>query len=225
MTLEGDENMATDSTIIDALPDRSRADEVANTLTHGAGLVLSLVGGAFMIPATHSSHLGIRVAVVAYIASLVAVYGFSTLSHAVHSTAEKNRLRAWDQGTIYLLIVGTYTPFVAAYLPPLEAAVLTTGLWLAAGFGFWSKVVANHRVNKLASWSYIALGWFPALAFIGRVPFDVVKWMAYGGLSYTIGTIFLALDHRVAHFHAIWHILVIAASACHYYAIFTYVVA
>ncbi|MCA9142036.1 MAG: hemolysin III family protein [Planctomycetaceae bacterium] len=217
--------MATDSTIYDALPERSRADEFANTVTHGMGILLSLVGAAFMIPATHASSLKVQVAVVAYLASLVAVYGFSTLSHAVHSITEKNRLRAWDQGTIYLLIVGTYTPFVAAFLPPLEAAVIAAVLWLAAGFGFWSKVVANHRINKFASWSYIALGWFPAMAFIGRVPFDVVKWMAYGGISYTVGTIFLALDHRVAYFHAIWHILVIAASACHYYAIFTYVIA
>ncbi|MCA9121510.1 MAG: hemolysin III family protein [Planctomycetaceae bacterium] len=217
--------MATDSTISDALPDRSRGDELANSLTHGTGLLLAVVGGVFMIPAASSSHIGVRIAVVAYIASLVAVYGFSTLSHAVHSTAEKNRLRAWDQGTIYLLIVGTYTPFIAAYLPPVEAAFLAAALWLAAGFGFWSKVVANHRVNRLASWSYIALGWFPAAAFIGRIPMEVVKWMAYGGISYSVGTVFLMLDHRVAHFHVIWHILVIAASACHYYAIFAYVVA
>ncbi len=217
--------MATDPTISEAMQHRSDADELANSLTHGTGLLLSLAGAGFMIPATRDSSFGVQLAVVAYVASLVAVYGLSTLSHAVQSMAKKHRLRAWDQGTIYLLIVGTYTPFVAFYLPPIQALVLAAGMWLAAGFGFWSKVIANHRINAFSSWTYMALGWFPALAFIGRVPFDCVMWMALGGVSYTVGIVFLMLDSRVSYFHAVWHVLVIAASACHYYAIFAYVVA
>ena len=218
--------MATDSTISKELPDRSSADELANSLTHGSGLLLSLAGAAFIIPSTQASSLGVQLAVVAYVASLVAVYGLSTASHAVQSMAEKHRLRAWDQGTIYLLIVGTYTPFVAVYLPPTQAVLLSIGLWLVAGFGFWSKVVAKHRINhSFSSWTYIALGWFPAMTFIGRVPFDCVMWMAIGGISYTVGTVFLMLDTRVSFFHAVWHVMVIVASACHFYAILTYVIA
>ncbi len=217
--------MATDPTISEAMQHRSDADELANSLTHGTGLLLSLAGAGFMIPATRDSSFGVQLAVVAYVASLVAVYGLSTLSHAVQSMAKKHRLRAWDQGTIYLLIVGTYTPFVAFYLPPIQALVLAAGMWLAAGFGFWSKVIANHRINAFSSWTYMALGWFPALACIGRVPCDCVMWMALGGVSYTVGIVFLMLDSRISYFHAVWHVLVIAASACHYYAIFAYVVA
>ncbi|MBI2478520.1 MAG: hemolysin III family protein [Planctomycetia bacterium] len=217
--------MATEPTGSDAIQYRSEADELANSLTHGTGIVLSLAGALVIIPATQSSKLGVQLSVVAYAASLVAVYGFSTLSHAVQSMAEKHRLRAWDQGTIYFLIVGTYTPFVAVYLPSTQALVLTSLLWLAAGVGFWLKVVANHRINAFSSWSYLALGWFPALAFIGRIPPGCILWMAVGGISYTVGTVFLMLDHRVRYFHAIWHILVIAASTCHFYAIFKYVVA
>ncbi|MDA1051891.1 MAG: hemolysin III family protein [Planctomycetota bacterium] len=217
--------MATDSTASDASPDRSQSGELANSLTHGTGLLLSLAGAGFMIPATQALTFGVQLAVVAYVASLVAVYGFSTLSHAVQSTAGKHRLRAWDQGTIYFLIVGTYTPFVAAYLPPTQAVLLSTGLWLVAGFGFWSKVVANHRINEaFSSWTYIALGWFPALMFIGYVPFGCAMWMALGGVCYTVGTVFLVLDTRVSFFHAVWHVFVIVASACHFYAILTYVV-
>ena len=216
--------MATEPTGSEAIQYRSDADELANSLTHGSGILLSLAGGVVIIPATQASNLGVQISVVAYIASLVAVYGFSTLSHAVRSMAEKHRLRAWDQGTIYFLIVGTYTPFVAAYLPPNQALLLAAVLWFIAGFGFWLKVVANHRINAFSSWSYLALGWFPALAFIGHVPIGCAMWMALGGVSYTVGTVFLMLDHRFSYFHAIWHLLVIVASACHFYAIFTYVV-
>lgn len=217
--------MATEPMGSEAIQYRSDADELANSLTHGSGILLSLAGAAVIIPATQASNLGVQLSVVAYVASLVAVYGFSTLSHAVRSMAEKHRLRAWDQGTIYFLIVGTYTPFVAAYLPPKQALLLAAVLWFIAGFGFWLKVVANHRINAFSSWSYLALGWFPALAFIGHVPFGCAMWMALGGVSYTVGTVFLMLDHRFSYFHAIWHLLVIAASACHFYAILTYVVA
>jgi hemolysin III len=217
--------MSTDSTISELLPDRSFADELANSLTHGTGLLLSLCGVVVILPATRASNLGVQLAVTAYLGTLVAVYGLSTLSHAVQSMASKHRLRAWDQGTIYLLIVGTYTPFVAVYLPPTQAVVVAVGLWLAAGLGFWSKVVVNHRTNHaFSAWSYIALGWIPAVVFIGRVPLECVTWMAIGGVSYTVGTVFLMLDTRVTFFHAVWHVMVIAASACHFYAIFTYVV-
>lgn len=217
--------MATDPTISEAMQHRSDADELANTVTHGTGFLLGVAGAGFMIPATHASGFGVQLAVVAYVASLVAVYGLSTISHAVQSIENKHRLRAWDQGTIYFLIVGTYTPFVAVYLPPLQAVLVSIGLWLAAGLGFWLKVVANHRINAFSSWSYLALGWFPAMAFIGRVPFGCLVWMALGGVSYTVGTVFLMLDKHVSYFHAVWHILVILASACHFYAIFAYVIA
>jgi len=217
--------MATEPTISEAIQHRSDADELANSLTHGTGLLLSLAGAVVIVPATLPANLGVQLAVISYIASLVAVYGCSTMSHAVQSMAQKHRLRAWDQGIIYFLIVGTYTPFVAVYLPPVQAALLVAVLWLAAGFGFWSKVVANHRINAFSAWSYIALGWLPALALIGRVPFGCVMWMALGGISYTVGTVFLMLDSRVSFFHAVWHILVILASACHFYAICAYVVA
>ncbi len=217
--------MATEPTGGEAIQYRSAADERANSLTHGTGILLSLAGAVVIIPATHSSNLGVQLSVVAYIASLVAVYGFSTLSHAVQSKENKYRFRVWDQGTIYFLIVGTYTPFIAAYVPLTQALLLTAVLWLAAGIGFWLKVVANHRIDAFSSWSYLALGWFPALAFIARIPSECLLWMGIGGISYTVGTVFLMLDHRFNYFHAIWHVLVIAASACHFYAILKYVVA
>lgn len=217
--------MATDSMVTESIPYRSASDEFVNAVTHGIGIVLSVVAAAVLYQTTRSAGIWMQVAVMAYAASLFAVYLLSTLSHAVQTETNKNRLRAWDQGTIYFLIVGTYTPFVAAYLPPMQAALLATVLWLVAGVGFWLKVVAKHRINAFSSWSYLALGWVPAMALISQVPFDCVMWMALGGISYTVGVAFLLLDTRVSFFHAVWHLLVILASACHFYAILTYVAA
>ncbi len=215
--------MATDSTLTESLPYRSASDELVNTITHGIGIVLSLVAAVVLYQSTYAEGFWLQLAVMAYAASLFAVYLLSTLSHAVQSQANKNRLRAWDQGTIYFLIVGTYTPFVAAYLPPLQAGLLAGILWLVAGVGFWLKVVAKHRINAFSSWSYLALGWAPAMALIQHVPFGCVMWMALGGISYTVGVGFLLLDTRVRFFHAVWHVLVILASACHFYAVLAYV--
>jgi hemolysin III len=224
-TLDDNRCMATEMKGGDDLSDHSPTDELANSLTHGAGILLSLVAGVAIILAAQESSKSVQIAVVAYVASLVAVYTFSTLSHAVQSPEARDRFRAWDQGTIYFLIVGTYTPFAAFFLPNPLFIWVTTAMWVAAVTGFGLKVMWRHRVNAVTTWSYIALGWFPAMAFIGRVPFGCMAWMAIGGIFYTAGTLFLMADHRARLFHAVWHILVIVASACHYYAVLIYVLA
>jgi hemolysin III len=101
--------------------------------------------------------------------------------------------------------------------------VILTIIWGLALIGFYSKVVTRHRVNAIATHSYVLLGWVPALALLGFVPLGCLTWIAVGGLTYTLGTLFLLMDGRFRFFHATWHVLVIAASASHYYAIITYV--
>jgi hemolysin III len=213
--------VATDTSISDPHPYQSDFYERLNAATHGIGFLLSLAGTVVIVAAARASGTAVFVAAAAYGATLMAVYALSTLSHAVQEEQAKDRLRAWDQGAIYFLIVGTYTPFVAAYLPPERASWLAAAIWIAACLGFVSKVIAGHRVNALATWSYLLLGWLPAFAFIGRVPLIVFAYMAAGGLSYTLGLIFLKLDHRYWFFHSVWHLLVILASAIHFYAIYT----
>ena len=191
--------------------------ELANSITHGAGVLASLVAGGMLLQAAWGTPLAAWCGV--YSASLVLVYLFSTLSHAIREPAARQLWRALDQGTIYGLIAGTYTPFAAFYLPAPNVWLLLGVMWLAASVGFWSKVVAKHRVDTLATWSYISLGWIPALSFIGYVPLASFFWMALGGVAYTIGTVFLMQDHRHPYLHAVWHLFVIAASACHFYAV------
>ena len=215
--------MATDTTIRKPHPFQEDAHERANAITHGVGFVLSAAATVAVISAARNAGGWVMAAAAAYGATLLAVYAFSTLSHAVRGERARNRLRAWDQGAIYFLIVGTYTPFIPVFLPPTLAGCLAAAMWIAAALGFYSKVVVNHRVNALATWSYLLLGWLPALAFIGRVPLEVFAWMAAGGVSYTLGVAFLKMDHRFAYCHAIWHVFVILASAIHFYCIYAIV--
>jgi len=163
----------------------------------------------------------------AYAVSLMAVYAASTLSHLVHEPRLRSWYRSVDQGCIFLLIVGTYTPFGVA-IPgwnwPLELLVLMWGMALA---GFVSKVFYAHRVEAVSVFSCVLMGWMPCTtlpAFKGVFPVECLGIMLAGGLAYTIGTLFLVNDRRHWFFHATWHLFVIAGSTLHYLAILWYAV-
>jgi hemolysin III len=99
-------------------------------------------------------------------------------------------------------------------------------MWTAALVGFLSKLLFLHRIDAVTIWSYVLLGWLPIIPgwiHLDLMPRAVVSWILIGGLCYTAGTVFLVLDHRRFHFHAIWHLFVIAGSACHFCAIFMFV--
>jgi hemolysin III len=204
---------------------RSAADECVNALTHALGFVLAVVGGLLMVASVVAHGDPWRIAGCGvFVASLMAVYAASTLSHSCRSVQWKAFFRRLDQAFIYLLIVGTYTPFGLAYWRTPAGWTLLGGLWAVAILGFFSKIVLGHRVHSISIWSYITLGWLPVLAvpaMMHSLSLVVGGWMLIGGLCYTIGTLFLMLDTRVRHFHAVWHLLVIAGSAFHFLAVFS----
>jgi hemolysin III len=204
---------------------RSAADEVVNTITHGAGLVLAIVGASLMAATLWGHGDGWRIAGCAvFLVTMVAVYAASTLSHAVSHPQWKYFLRQVDQGVIYLLVVGTYTPFGLAYVRTGLGWALLAALWASAIAGFLAKVVFAHRINNGTVWTYVVLGVLPTLVIPylwHMVPVGTAVWMAVGGLCYLGGTLFLTYDAHVRHFHAVWHLLVIAGSACHFLGIFT----
>jgi hemolysin III len=136
--------------------------------------------------------------------------------------------RILDQAIIFLLIVGTYTPFALAFLRTGWWLGLLIAMWAVALIGFVSKVLYAHRVDSVSVAIYLALGWTPIIAgwpLTGLVPARALWWMLIGGLCYTLGAVFLLLDRRVEHFHAVWHLLVIAGSGWHFLAIYQYVAA
>lgn len=196
-------------------------DECVNAATHGVGFVLSVIGTVVLFRAPVQLSLGLLLTCGAYTASLMAVYAISALSHAVQEPHRKHTLQMWDQGLIYLLIAGTYTPLMWVFLPSYLRWVALGLVWAAAVAGKYSKVVARQRITKFSAVSYLCLGWLPALIFLPSVPqADALVWIFAGGLSYTAGTFFLTRDWQWRYFHAVWHLFVMAGSACHFYAIY-----
>jgi hemolysin III len=208
---------------------RTPSEEFVGALSHGIGLVLSIAAGITLVTAAMAGgDLTCTVGCSFYAATLVALYAASTLSHLYLPDRLNRRFRSLDQGCIYLLIVGTFTPFALTFLrTPFWLGFYSLVLAVAVG-GFLSKTAFAHRLDGSSIWLYVALGWGEGLAIkplLGAIPSAALFWIVAGGLCYMIGTIFLMLDLRRYHFHAIWHLLVIAGSACHYVAILRFVAA
>lgn len=207
---------------------RSPSDELVNAATHALGLVLAIVGALIMAASVwQQDDLWRVVGCAVYLASLMAVYAMSTLSHSATTLRWKLLFRRLDQGFIYLLIVATYTPFSLAYLRTGIWWLLLGAMWAVAIAGFVAKVFFAHRVHAVSTASYILLGWMPivaAPALLRTLPVGALWWMLCGGICYTVGTLFLINDQRVRHFHAVWHLCVIAGSVCHFLGILVFVV-
>jgi hemolysin III len=204
------------------LVDRA-AEEWCNSLTHGIGAVLSVAGAFSLLGRLGAGHdrtifLGCAV----YLATLLGVYVCSTLSHYLEHPSWKQTFRVFDQAFIYLLIVGSYTPIAVMYLHGGGLSVLFWTMWCIAIVGFLSKTVLHHRVDAIATGAYVALAWMPMLATpaaLSLVPTSALLLIACGGVCYMLGLVFFMRDHRVRYAHAAWHLLVMAGSACHFYAV------
>ena len=189
--------------------------EWANALTHWIAAIGWTAGGVWLVWQTAGVSAGLALAVGVYVATAVGTFVASACSHTYLTQPWLTRFRAIDQAMIYLMIVGTYTPIVAAFgRPSLQTGVMTT-MWIAAAVGFVSKAVYQHRVNDIATWPYLALGWFPAVALVGTVPWDMVGYMFAGGVVYSLGVAVLMNDAAMRYLHVVWHLLVMTASVVH----------
>jgi len=209
-------------------PGESRpVDEHANFITHGIGSVLSIVASVVLMSLVVSEHEAILiVACGTYCFSLVALYVASTLSHAFHDPAWRRFFRTLDQACIFLLIVGSFTPFAALFLTQGWWPLLVVAMWTLALLGV-VLVIHMRDLSPGAKITYGILGWLPAIALkvlFDAAPFEVLAWVLAGGFFYSAGTIFLRYDQHVRYFHALWHTFVIAGSTCHYIALLLLVV-
>jgi hemolysin III len=204
------------------------SEETANFVTHAIGIVLSVSGALVMSAALGAGDTWRTVGCGVYLASLIGVYTMSTLSHSFTSNARlRSFFRALDQGTIYLLIAGTYTPFSMAYLRTGPWWIVLAAVWVVAISGFLSKVLLNHRVEAVSHWPCIVLGGMPLVSIptlLGILPVTALAWTVLGIACYIIGLWFWLNDSRGRHFHAVWHLLVIAGSTCHFMGILLFVV-
>lgn len=208
---------------------RPADEELANTLTHALGVALALGAAAVMLPAA-AAHADswMLPGCSAYAAALVLVYAASTLSHWLIDPQAKRRMRAWDQGLIYLLIAGSFTPYGLAYLPDGSWRWLLAAVWTLAGGGFASKVLLGRRINSISTVSYLGLAWLPMTGIrpmFLAAPAGAVVWAVAGGACYMAGVAVLICDHKARYLHALWHLLVIAGSVCQFLGVYWYVLA
>ena len=206
----------------------TREDELIHAVTHGAGLALSVVGGITLLFFALASGDAWRVAGCSIFSmTLVAVYAFSTLSHSSFKPDLIHLFRRLDQGSIYLLIVGTFTPFALVYLRTGGWWWVLAVMWALALSGCFCKIFFPHRINGVAVWTYLLLGWMPIITakpLLECLPAAALWWVLIGGLCYTFGTVFLVCNNKRFRFHAIWHMFVIAGSTCHFFTILFFVV-
>jgi len=164
---------------------------------------------------------------VLYAVTLVAVYAASTLSHLFHEPRLRHAMRTADQAAIYLFIAGSFAPIALVWLHSGLWWVLHVAMWGVALVGFHSKVFHTHNVThgSVSGLLYLMMGWIPILVgwpLVKSIPLGLTFWLIAGGLCYTLGMLFFYFDRRVRYFHAAWHMMVAAGSACHFTGILLY---
>ena len=206
---------------------RTDREEFWNFATHATACLLSIGEAAVMIPAFSDKPLLLFLSGIVFSILQVALYACSALSHYFRDPRLRSLFRRLDQAVIYLFIAASYTPFSLAFQDDSWWWWwVLSGIWLLAIAGFVSKLVYAHRVEYVAVWIYLALGWATAaggLPFSGLLPAPALCWMVLGGILYSAGTFFLIHDRRRWYFHAIWHLFVLAGSTTHFLAMMIYI--
>jgi hemolysin III len=205
----------------------SRGEDIASALTHGVGLVACMAAvPPLLIAALSRADAWLVAGCVVFGVTLILLYAASTCYHAVCHPAAKRRLRMLDHAAIYLLIAGTYTPFVLGPLRHDAGWMLFLLVWTMAGLGVLYKLLLGPRFPTLSTLSYLAMGWLAVLVLrplADRLPGAGLAWVVAGGLLYTAG-VGVFLWERARYGHAVWHGFVLGGSACHYWAVFAYAI-
>ncbi len=207
------------------LPEYTLGEEIANSATHGVGALLSLLGTTLLLYRAVRSGTTLHVVSFSiYGACLFLLHLSSTLYHALRPPRAKKVFRVFDHCSIYLLIAGTYTPFLLLSLWGSWGLTLLIAIWSLAIAGVVFKSLFIHRLKKASVVLYVLMGWMIVVAAREawlRVPHAAIGYVAAGGLSYTAGVAFYAWK-RLPYNHAIWHLFVLGGSICHYVAILVY---
>jgi hemolysin III len=202
------------------------AEELANSISHGLGAALSVVALTLMVVVSATAGDGWKLAsAIVYGSTLVLLFLASTLYHAIVNARAKQILRIIDHCAIYLLIAGTYTPFLLINLRGAWGWTLFAVIWSLALFGIFFKAFYRHRFPRLSLLTYIMMGWLIIVAIsemLAKVPSGALWLLLAGGITYTAGAVFY-LWERIPYNHAIWHLFVLGGSTCHFLAVYLYV--
>lgn len=208
-------------------PEFSIAEEIAHAVTHGLGAWLATVGCTVLVVLSVMYGDAWRIfSVSVYGFTLMLLYLASTVYHSVPHPPTKYIFKILDHCSIYLLIAGTYTPFMLVTLRGVWGWSLFGVIWFLTICGIVFKLFFVNRFEALSTTIYIAMGWLAILAVQElwvKLPGHGFAWISAGGFFYTVGTIFFHSE-KMRYHHAIWHLFVLAGSICHYFAVLFYIV-
>lgn len=204
--------------------------EKLNSISHLVGAVLALMGlGALLTVGLQTGDPWVLGSFAVFGVTLVLLYTMSTLYHSFHPPGLKKLFQLFDHVAIYLLIAGTYTPFMLVSLRHGNGVPIMVVVWGLALVGIISEVLLSGRAVKVGQLIiYLAMGWactFDVAGLRAAMPPVAFTWLLAGGLAYTGGVVFYVLDKmgKLEHAHGIWHLFVLAGSLCHFVAIIGYI--
>lgn len=200
-------------------------EEIAHSVTHGIGAGLSVAGLTLLVVlAVLYGNVYQIVGFSIYGASLILLYLASTLYHGIQNPRVKAVFKIFDHASIYLLIAGTYTPFLLISLRGRLGWTMLAIIWGFAILGVSFKVLFIHRFQVLSVFTYVLMGWLSVVLIRemwANIPPGGLVWLLVGGIAYTVGVIFYALQ-RIPYMHVVWHFFVLGGSICHFFAVLLY---
>jgi hemolysin III len=217
--------VATMQFMITADSDRpqSRGEEIANSVSHGMGLLLAIASlPVLLVQFAHTAGAANIVAACVYSGSMMMLYLVSTLYHAFPVGRAKANMNRLDHAFIYIFIAGSYTPFALGALRGPWGWSLFGVIWGLAILGFTAKLFNRFKHPWLSTSLYIAMGWLVVVAagpMMSSISPSGLWWLVVGGLFYTVGAGIFLFDHRVKFAHFVWHMFVLAGSTCHFFAV------
>lgn len=204
----------------------SATEEVVHALTHGVGVLLSIAGLTWMLFLSIGAGDPWRItASVVYGTTLILLFLASTVYHSMYASRHRDIFKVIDHCAIYLLIAGTYTPFLLVAMRSNTGWWLFGTIWALATAGIIKKLWLRHRFPKIALASYLAMGWLVVVAapqLAAAVGPNGMAWLLAGGICYTVGAVFYVLD-GVPFNHAVWHLFVLGGGICHFLSVVWYV--
>lgn len=199
-------------------------EEIANSISHGVAALAALVGLPFLVAVALPHGAAAVVGASVFAATAILLYLSSTLYHALPPGRGKGVFKVLDHSAIFLLIAGTYTPFTLGVLSGAWGWTLLGLVWGLAIFGIVSKSLGRMRHPIFSTALYVTMGWLIVIAIRPlwlRMPGPGLAWLVAGGLAYTAGVAFYAAP-RLRYAHFVYHLFVVAGTACHYVAVYRY---
>ena len=197
-------------------------EEVLHAITHGVGVLLSILGLTWMLYLSIGAADPWRIAASSiYGASLITLFLASTVYHSMYASRHREIFKLLDHCAIYLLIAGTYTPFLLVAMRTNTGWWMFGTIWALATAGILKKLWFRHRYPKIALASYLVMGWLAVIAapqLAAVIGANGMAWLVAGGLLYSIGAIFYVAK-RIPFNHAVWHLFVLGGGLCHFLGI------